>query len=81
MSSSEAFARVFEAQLTQIGLPLMGLPGLAVFTGMASESPCGAQLIGGRYQEDVLLKAAADIEARGSRIAIANPGSPVSAPD
>jgi amidase len=81
VSSSEAFARVFEAQLTQIGLPLMGLPGLAVFTGMASESPCGAQLIGGRYQEDVLLKAAADIEARGSRIAIANPGSPVSAPD
>ncbi|MFT7578024.1 MAG: amidase [Alphaproteobacteria bacterium] len=37
VSSPETFARVFEAHLTQIGLPLMGLPGLAVFTGMACD--------------------------------------------
>jgi amidase len=73
VSSPDAFARVIEAQLTQVGLPLMGLPGLSVFTGMAGDAPCGAQLVAGRYREDVLLAAAADIEARGPKIAIAEP--------
>jgi amidase len=61
----EAFARVMEAQLTQLGLPLMGLPGLAVATGLVGRVPVGVQLLAGRYREDVLLEAGAAIEAAG----------------
>ena len=64
-----------EAQLTQIGVPFVGLPGLSVFTGFETGIPCGAQLIGGRYREDVLLAAAEEIEARMPKIAIAEPAA------
>lgn len=73
----EDFPRVMEAQLTQVGLPLMGLPGMAVFTGFgesdAGRVPLGAQLIGGRYREDILLDAADAIEARGTAISVVTP--------
>lgn len=73
--SPDRFDEIMEAQLTQVGLPLMGLPGLSVFTGMAEGIPVGAQLIGGRYQEDVVLQAAAEIEARSPKIQIATPAA------
>jgi amidase len=73
ITSPEAFDRIIEAQLTQVGLPLMGLPGLAVFTGMAGDVPCGAQLVAGRYREDILFAAAAAVEARSPKIEIAEP--------
>ena len=64
ITSPEAFERVIEAQLTQVGLPLMGLPGLAVATGMTDQNvPVGVQLVGGRYREDTLLAAGAAISA------------------
>ena len=73
----EDFPRVMEAQLTQVGLPLMGLPGMSVFTGFAQSDmgrvPMGAQLIGGRYREDILLDAAEAIEARGEAIGVVTP--------
>lgn len=73
----EDFPRVMEAQLTQVGLPLMGLPGMSVFTGFgeseAGHVPLGAQLVGARYREDVLLDAAEAIEARGDAIAVVTP--------
>lgn len=76
--SPEAFDRVAEAQLVQIGLPLMGLPALTVTTGSAQgeagESPVGVQLIAGRYREDLLLTAGAVIEAAGPRVAACEPG-------
>lgn len=71
VESPEAFRRIMEAQLTQVGLPLMGLPGLAVTTGMVGSVPVGVQLLAGRYREDVLLQAGAVIEAAGV------PASPV----
>lgn len=71
VESPEAFRRIMEAQLTQVGLPLMGLPGLAVTTGMVGSVPVGVQLLAGRYREDVLLQAGAVIEAAGA------PASPV----
>lgn len=74
VSSPEAFTRIMEAQLTQVGLPLMGLPGLSVFTGMAGDAPCGAQVVGGRYCEDILLAAGEAIEARSPKITPAQPG-------
>lgn len=74
----EDFPRCMEAQLTQVGLPLMGLPGMSVFTGFgegeAGRVPLGAQLIAGRYREDILLDAAAAIEARGAAIGVVTPG-------
>jgi len=66
VESPEAFDRAMEAQLTQVGLPLMGLPGLTVSTGMTEGNiPVGVQLIGGRYREDTLLAAGEAIEAGG----------------
>ncbi|WP_270934729.1 amidase family protein [Falsiroseomonas oryzae] len=59
------FRRVMEAQLTQVGLPLMGLPGLTVTTGLVGRVPVGVQLLAGRYREDLLLEAGAAIEAAG----------------
>lgn len=71
VASPEAFGRVLRAQLTQVGLPLMGLPGLTVSTGMVGAVPVGVQLIGGRFQENALLLAAEAIERGGA------PPSPV----
>lgn len=66
VASPESFDRVMEAQLTQVGLPLMGLPGLTVSTAMTEGNiPVGVQLIGGRYREDTLFSAGAAIEAGG----------------
>jgi len=71
------FPRVLEAQLTQVGLPLMGLPGMSVFTGFAQgeagHTPMGAQLIAAKYREDILLDAAEAIEARGPTIKVVTP--------
>lgn len=71
------FPRVMEAQLTQVGLPLMGLPGMSVFTGFetgeAGHTPMGVQLIGARYREDIMLDAAEVIEARSPAITVVTP--------
>ena len=63
VESDAAFRRCFEAQIIQIGLPFMGLPGLTVTTGSAGDVPVGVQLVGGRYREDILLAAGGVIEA------------------
>ncbi|WP_198371297.1 amidase family protein [Roseomonas rosulenta] len=66
VESPAAFRRIMEAQLTQVGLPLMGLPGLTVTTGLVGRVPVGVQLLAGRYREDLLLAAGAVIEAAGT---------------
>ncbi len=76
VESPQAFRRVFEAQLIQIAIPLMGLPGLSVATGMSGDVPSGVQLVGARFREDVLLRAGAAIAARGTPPA---PVTPVAA--
>ncbi len=63
--SPAALDAVWEAQLPQTGLPAMSLPGLTVSLGLVGRTPVGVQLIGPRWREDVLLDAAADIEAGG----------------
>ncbi|MEM8645201.1 MAG: amidase family protein [Pseudomonadota bacterium] len=72
LESPEAFDRVFEALLPQIGTPFLGLPGLTVATGLAEGNvPKGVQLITGRYREDTALAAGRAIEeASGVRAAI-----------
>ncbi len=73
VESAEAFRGVIEAQMTQIGLPILSVPAMTVATGMTDNIPMGVQLVAGRYREDVLFKAAYAIEARCDTIAIAEP--------
>lgn len=73
VQSSEAFDRIMEAQLVQVGLPLMGLPGLTVATGTVEGRPVGVQLIAGRYREDLLLAAGEAIEAAGPPVEACDP--------
>jgi amidase len=60
-----SFARVWHAQLVQIAIPFMGLPGLTVSTGLVGRVPVGVQVIAGRYREDLCLLAGEAIEAGG----------------
>jgi amidase len=60
-----SFARVWRAQLTQIAIPFLGLPGLTVSTGMVGRSPVGVQVVAARYREDLCLAAGDAIEAGG----------------
>ena len=50
-----------EAQLTQVGLPLLGIPGMSVFTGYLQDPigkiPIVTQLVGARFREDILIAA------------------------
>jgi amidase len=58
--------------MTQIALPLMGMPGLSVATA-AGPAPMGVQLVAARFREDILLSAGADIEARNPALEVADP--------
>src|SRR5215468_7091616 len=70
-----SFARVWHAQLPQIAIPFMGLPGLTVSTGLVGRSPVGVQLVSGRYREDICLAAGEAIEAGGTPSAPVDPSS------
>jgi amidase len=60
-----SFARVWQAQLTQIAIPFMGLPALTVSTGLVGRIPVGVQVVSGRFREDLCLSAGEAIEAGG----------------
>jgi amidase len=71
--SETAFSDIMEAQLTQRALPALGLPGLTVTTGFAQGLPVGVQLIAGRFREDILLAAGADIERACPVVEVVDP--------
>ncbi len=73
LQGDAAFARVWEAQMTQIALPLIGMPGLTVTTDLAGRVPVGVQLIAGRFREDLCLLAGEAIEAGGVPLAPVDP--------
>jgi amidase len=68
-----SFARVWHAQLPQIAIPFMGLPGLTVSTGLVGRVPVGVHVIAGRYREDLCLLAGEAIEAGGTPSSPVNP--------
>src|SRR3954468_3686127 len=70
-----SFARVWRAQMPQIGIPFMGLPGLTVSTGLVGRVPVALQVVSGRYREDLCLLAGEAIEAGGT------PPSPIDPAD
>lgn len=71
--SAEDFSAILEAQLTQIALPFIGMPGMTVTTGSSQNSPVGVQLIAARFREDILFDAARIIEAGNPPISVVNP--------
>ena len=64
VDSAESMAAVLRAQEPQFAVPVLGLPAVSVPTGLAGAVPMGVQLIGPRFREDLVLDAAAVIEAR-----------------
>jgi amidase len=75
MRDEASFARVWRAQLTQIAIPFMGLPGLTVSTGLVGKVPVGVQVVSGRFREDLCLLAGEAIEAAGTPAAPIDPVS------
>lgn len=67
----EAMREVIAAQAPLTSTAILGLPGLSVPTGVAGGVPMGVQLIGGRFQEHLILAAGEAIEMK------AGTGTPV----
>ncbi len=74
LAGDAAFARVWEAQMTQVALPFLGLPGLTVSTALVGGVPVGVQLVAGRFREDMCLLGGEAIEADGVPTAPVDPG-------
>jgi amidase len=70
-----SFARVWHAQMPQIAIPFLGLPGLTVSTGLVGRIPVGVQVVSTRYREDLCLAAGEAIEAGGTPSAAIDPAS------
>src|SRR5262249_31217448 len=58
--------RVWDAQFLLRATPTLGLPALAVSTGLVGQTPVGVQILANRYREDLCLFAGEAIEARGT---------------
>ena len=62
MAGKREFDEILDAQLTQLGLPVLGFPGLSLATGIENNVPSGIQLISNRFREDIILAAGEIIE-------------------
>ena len=62
MAGKREFDKILDAQLTQLGLPVLGFPGLSLATGIENNVPSGIQLISNRFREDIILAAGEIIE-------------------
>lgn len=61
-----SYERIWAAQLPQLAIPVLGLPAVAVPTGLHEGVPMGVQVVSRRYREDLCLDAAETIEARST---------------
>lgn len=73
LKDDASFKRVWRAQMPQIVLPFIGMPGLTVSTGLVGRVPVGVQVVAGRYREDLCLAAGEAIEAGGVPISPVDP--------
>lgn len=73
LKDDDSYSRVWTAQMTQIGLPLLGLPALTVSTGLHGKTPVGIQLVASRFREDLCLAAGRDIESGGNSVSPVDP--------
>ncbi len=73
VESAARTRQVWEECATLMAIPVLGLPAMAVPTGVAQGLPVGVQVMGARFREDMTLAAAAAIEARCMRITPIDP--------
>ena len=73
LKDEASFKRVWRAQMPQIALPFIGMPGLTVSTGLVGRVPVGVQIVAGRYREDLCLLAGEAIEAGGVPVSPIDP--------
>ncbi len=73
VESAARTMRLWRESATLMAVPVLGLPAIAVPTGIASGLPVGVQLVGPRFREDLVLAAAEAIEARVPRITPIDP--------
>ena len=73
VESASRTRQVWEECATLMAIPVLGLPAMAVPTGVALGLPVGVQIMGARFREDMTLAAAAAIEARCMRITPIDP--------
>ncbi len=77
LESAERTMQVWRQSATLMAVPVLGLPGMAVPTGVAQgqngELPVGVQIVGQRFREDLCLAAAEAVEARAPRLTPIDP--------
>lgn len=73
VKSPDDFRAILDAQMIQIALPFIGMPGMTVTTGSSQGSPVGVQLIAARFREDILFDAARIIENCNPSIEVVSP--------
>ncbi|MEP7328279.1 MAG: amidase [Betaproteobacteria bacterium] len=73
LESAERTRQVWDECATLMAVPVLGLPAMAVPTGVINGLPVGVQIMGPRFREDLTLAAAAAIEARCMRITPIDP--------
>ncbi|MCY4592343.1 MAG: amidase [Alphaproteobacteria bacterium] len=65
--------RIFRSQSLLVTVNLLGLPSVAVCTGLDEGLPLGVQVIGARFGDELCLGAAATIEAAAGRVTPIDP--------
>jgi amidase len=73
LHGGNAFMDLADAQSPQLSTPILGLPGVAVSTGLADGLPMGVQLVTARFEEAKALDAAEVIEARAPKVEVIDP--------
>jgi amidase len=68
-----AMNRIFDAVTPILAPAVLGLPCVAVPTGVRNKIPLGIQLVAGRFREDLCLDAAQIIEERADRLTPIDP--------
>jgi amidase len=68
-----AMKRIFAAMTPILATAVLGLPSVAVPTGIRNNVPLGVQLVAGRFREDLCLDAAEIIEGRTGAITPIDP--------
>jgi len=70
---NEAVARMLDAHQPMLAISMLGLPSLAMPTGLAEGIPTGVQIVSGRFKEELCLRAGAMIEAHRPPLTPINP--------
>ena len=63
LEGPEVLDRLWEAQLPQVAIPLLGLPGASVCSGIEGNVPSGVHIVTAPWREDICLDAAEVLEA------------------